>query len=270
MKGAHSALYARSSGFTLLELMVAMFIGLFLVGGMMILVQDNKRTSNTQTQMAKLQDDERLALTMLTNVIQQAGYFPDPTTNTAASMFTTTGPVFGGGFYANNLGFLTPGQALFGYNITNPINVLATSDSLDVRFVTASGDGILNCFGASNTSGSNYNNANFFFTFDGMLWCEDEVPTAIPVVGDPDYSNTANPINVTQLAILYGVNTTGTSNSADTYKTVSQMSSSDWPNVIAVQVTVTFTNPLYSASNPGEPPTVSVSRVIGIMNKIGI
>jgi hypothetical protein len=73
------------------------------------------------------------------------------------------------------------------------------------------------------------------------------------------------------MQILYGVNSAGTaSNGVDTYKNAAQMTSADWSNLISVQVTLTFTNPLYSASNPGQPATVSISRVISVMNQTGI
>jgi len=255
----------------MIELMIALLIGLFLLGGISIMVQDNKRTSLEQNQLSKLQDYERVAMTIITDVIQQGGYFPDPTTNSAASMFSTSAVLYGGSEYANQVGFTTNGQVIFGYhNVTSPINVLSTSDSIEVLFITASGDGILNCFGQSNTTGANKSEADYFFTFNGQLWCENEVPTATPLVGDGYYSGVSNPVNITNMQILYGVNSAGTSNSVDTYKNAAQMTSADWTNLISVQVTLTFTNPLYSASNPGQPATVSISRVISVMNQTGV
>jgi len=261
----------RQAGFSMIELMIALLVGLFMLGGISILMQDNKRTSVEQNQLSKLQDYERVAMTIITDVIQQGGYFPDPTTNTAASMFSTSAVLYGGSEYANQVGFTTNGQVIFGYhNVTSPINVLSSSDTIEVLFITASGDGILNCFGQSNTTGANKSEADYFFTFNGQLWCENEVPTATPLVGDGYYSGISNPVNITSMQILYGVNSAGTSNSVDTYKNAAQMTSADWTNLISVQVTLTFTNPLYSASNPGQPQTVSISRVISVMNQTGI
>jgi type IV pilus assembly protein PilW len=263
---------ARQAGFSMIELMIALLIGLFLLGGISIMVQDNKRTSSSQVALSKLQDYERVAMTMLTDVIQQGGYFPDPTSNSASTLFQPTNVLYGGSEYASQVGFTTNGQVIFGYhNVTSPINVLSSSDSIEVLFVTASGDGILNCFGQSNTTGANKSEADYFFTFNGQLWCENEVPTATPLVGDGYGSGASNPVNITSMQILYGVNSAGTaSNGVDTYKNAAQMTSADWSNLISVQVTLTFTNPLYSASNPGQPATVSISRVISVMNQTGI
>jgi hypothetical protein len=42
-----------------------------------------------------------------------------------------------------------------------------------------------------------------------------------------------------------------------------------WDNVIAALVQVTFTNPMYVAGQTGQPATVSIQRVISVMNQTG-
>ena len=74
------------SGFTLVELMIAVTIALFLVGGLVTLVDGMKRAALSQDGMSQLQDNERMAATLMSDVIQSAGYFPNPTVNTAASV----------------------------------------------------------------------------------------------------------------------------------------------------------------------------------------
>ncbi len=83
---------SEQDGFTLIELMIALLIGLFLAGGLLVLVQDNRRVFGNQNQLAQLQDSERLALSMMTDVIQMAGYFPDPTSNSAQSTWWRVRP----------------------------------------------------------------------------------------------------------------------------------------------------------------------------------
>ena len=83
----------RQSGLGLIELLIAMGIGLVLVGAMMSVLFSTRSTSLAQTGMAQLQDDQRLALMMLTNVVQGAGYFPNPLTSTLTpSRRWRTGP----------------------------------------------------------------------------------------------------------------------------------------------------------------------------------
>ena len=123
-------------GFTLVELLVALLIGLFLIGGLLTIVQDNKRSFSTQNQLAQLQDGERLAMTMATDVDPGNGLFPR-----SDGQYP--------GLAAAAAGALAQGQT-----ITGTYSAAAPGDSITVRYVTNSGDGILNCSGSSNTSGA--------------------------------------------------------------------------------------------------------------------
>jgi hypothetical protein len=77
---------------------------------------------------------------------------------------------------------------------------------------------------------------------------------------------------VKYLAILYGVQTnTGSGTySVDTYLTATQVTAGNyWPNVMSVQITLYFTNPLYG--QPGQTlATIPVTRVIDLMGKTGV
>ena len=55
-----------------------MFIGLFLLGGLLTIVQTNRAVFGNQNQLALLHDSERMAMTLIADVVQSAGYFPDP------------------------------------------------------------------------------------------------------------------------------------------------------------------------------------------------
>src|ERR1700760_2829763 len=89
---ATPSLRTAQSGFTLVELMIAMTIALFLAGGLVTLVDGMKRAALSQDGISQLQDNERMAATLMSDVIQSAGYFPSPTINTAASVLPVTGP----------------------------------------------------------------------------------------------------------------------------------------------------------------------------------
>ena len=71
----------RVRGFSLVELAVAMTVALFLLGGLLTVLQNMRRAQTTQTGLSQLQDNQRIAMTLLNNVLQSAGYFPDPTVN---------------------------------------------------------------------------------------------------------------------------------------------------------------------------------------------
>ncbi len=101
-----------------------------------------------------MQDGARLALTMIADVIQIAGYFPDPTSNTATSSLTATAP-------------FAAGQAISG----NVYRGAAPGDTIAVRYSTASGDGILNCSGSANATGAVKLYVNTFSVVGGQLVC---------------------------------------------------------------------------------------------------
>ena len=53
------------------------------------------------------------------------------------------------------------------------------------------------------------------------------------------------------------------------------MSASDWTNVCAVKVDITFVNPLYQPPGqvnptPGQQPYITFERVIGVRSKGGV
>jgi type IV pilus assembly protein PilW len=229
-------------GFSIIELMIALLIGLFLLGGLLTIVQDNRRVFGTQNQLSQLQDSERLALSMMTDVIQMAGYFPDPTSNSPQSTMlasSATNPA------------MVAGQAITG---TSP------GDTITVRYTTSGSDNILSCTGTSKT-GAIFTYINAFSVNNAnQLICTREDGVAYPLVN-----------GVTNLSVMYGVNTTGSGNNVDSYKTAAQVTAtSNWNNVISVQITLTFTNPLYVAAGQGQPATFVLQRNITVMNQTGL
>ena len=65
-------------GYSLIEVMVAITIALFLMGGALTIVQHTGNAFKAQGQLTQLQDSERMAMALMTDVIQSAGYYPNP------------------------------------------------------------------------------------------------------------------------------------------------------------------------------------------------
>jgi len=236
-------------GFSLVEVMVSIAIALFLLAGLMTITQNNRRAFGNQSQLAQLQDAERTAMTMITNVIQRAGYFPDPygpTGNTPTSVFPVTGQ------------FATAGQSVVG----------AAGDSISVRYVTTGNDNLISCSGSTNP-GAQTVWTNQFSVIGNQLVCtlstNGGAGVPYPLVS-----------NVTQLDILYGVkrNAAASGNSVDSYVKAADMTAADWTNLISVQVTLTF---LYTpgqdapgAFGQGQTQKITFTRVIDVMNVGGV
>jgi type IV pilus assembly protein PilW len=230
-------------GFTLVELMVTVGIALFLLYGLVTIVQTVRRTSLDQQSLAQLQDQQRFAMTVLTDVIQAGGYFPDPTTWTPATSLPAAAPF---------------GQA---QPFTGTHSAAAPGDTIGVRYRTAQNDGVINCIGGTNTLfNPTHLYTNSFSVLAGQLQCALDGAAPVPLVS-----------GVTNLTIYYGVkrNFAVTDYNVDTYLTADQMLNTDWDNVSSVRVVLTFTNPLYKGPGGGQQPTVTFDRVVEVMARAG-
>jgi type IV pilus assembly protein PilW len=270
-----NAMYARQChrrartqrGFTLVELMVTVGIALFLLWGLTTVLQ-NVRTANLNEQgLSQLQDEERFALTVITDVVQAGGYLPDATAYTPA----TSLPL---------IGSFEAGQAFFGAH-----QAAAPGDTLQVRYrtgltSTGANDGVILCDGSTNTGQlPSHAYTNVFSVVAqgpgvvGGLYCQ--VDNLGPSAAAPGVLLVPG---VQSMTVYYGVKRDFTLSdyNVDTYLTADQMCSpilnpcgtDDWSNISAVRVILTFTNPL--ANQPGQQPTITFERVIEVMARGGI
>lgn len=244
-------------GFTLVELMVTVAIALFLVGGLLVTVQNVRSAYNNEQALSQLQDEQRFALTVLADVIQAGGYFPDP----VAWQPTTSLPASGS--YA-------VGQAFFG---THPGGTLA--DTIGIRYRTALNDLVILCDGSTNTTtGPTRLYVNQFTVVPpagntpGQLRCR--------LTDGNSGANIDGPVTIVNgvqnMLIYYGVkrNPVPADYNVDTYLTADQMNAAngDWSNVSSVRLILTFTNPLYRGT-PDQPQTIQFERVIQVMARAG-
>jgi type IV pilus assembly protein PilW len=235
----------RESGYSLIELMIAILIALFLIGGIIVVEQGVHRAYGDQSGISKLQDEERFAMSILTDVVSSAGYFPDPTTTSVVTALPSTGSPLS----------LAAGQTLFG--------TAGPPDSIYVRFMTASGDGIDLCDGTTNTSGGNISYTSNIYVLNNQLYCNVQP-------GSGSWNGAIQLVNdVTNMQVWYGINSSGTDNNVDTYIPAASMTAANWPAVTSVMIELTFKNPLYGS--PGETAvadqTVTFRRVINVMGR---
>lgn len=224
-----------SRGHSLLELMIALAIALVLMLGLTTVLVQMKGAFMMQDQLAQLQDNERLALTVLTGSVHSAGYFPDPVSTSAAEALPADSGLYGA---------FAPGQSLVGED-----------HALTVRYrVPPGGSLLVNCLGEGHTGTASKMLMNTFSVSpDHELLCSiDGGATTTPLVG-----------NVTGMDVRYGTDSAG-SGQVDRYLKANQVKEAGlWPRVRSVQLTLTFANPL---ARPGEPATVAWVQTIDLMN----
>jgi len=246
----------RHRGYTLVELMVSITIALFLMGGALLIVQHTKNAFKAQNQLSQLQESERTAMALITDVIQSTGYYPNPHNFTDAQTLVSPS-------------FTTPGAP----NIATIPVTDQVGDTITVRYAAGLLDNVYNCRGDQNTV------TGPFETWENTF---SVVPTAPAADGTPQFqlqcslwSLSTNAVvttplvtGVQNLIIQYGINTVGAGapSCADRYKATKDMLAADWNNVCAVKVTLTFANPF----NPpgGAKPTINFTRVIAVMNQV--
>ncbi len=243
--------------------MIALLIGVFLLGALLTIVQANKQVFVGQNLAAQLQDNERMSMTMMADVIESAGYFTNPFQNgnpfnPPAPPWNLTG--------AGATPWPSPLQFISGvYNAAPPgdqITVLTWTNTGAAPNGNPSDLNILNCSGLGNTTGGILAVAETFEVLNGQLICIMN-GQQYTLVGDAN-------VKVTNLSVLYGVKTSATAgNNVDTYMTATQVGTlaNPWTQVISVLVTLTFTNPAYATGQGTQ--YVSIQRVIGLMNQTG-
>jgi type IV pilus assembly protein PilW len=238
----------------------------FLLFGLVKVVENIRGANSNQQALALLQDEQRFAMTVMTDVIQQGGYFPSPLTYTLTSAL----PSFSGP------------QPWEVYQVAQPFvgsHPSATGpDTIGVRYRTALNDGVILCDGSTNTTiAPDEDYASQFYVVPpagnvpGQLMCQLSIHTNT----NPAVSLITG---LKSMVIWYGVNRTSpsTTYNIDTYLTADQMCSNaaspcgfdDWSNISSVRVQLTFVNPL--AGQPGQNATIVIERVIEVMARAGM
>jgi type IV pilus assembly protein PilW len=244
-------------GFTLVELMVTVAIAVFLLGGLVTIMQNVRSAALNQQKLALLGDEQRFALTVITDAVQSGGYFSNPLLYTTANFpaATATPPA------AN----LLPGWVFSGSHVTGTSDALS-QDTIVTRFETDasySPTGPILCDGTdtSTIAGPNFYQVQFGIDNKNQLWCSVNNGTPIPLV-----------TGVTGMAVYYGIkrNTAFADYNVDTYVTWDQFDAgnpAEYQTISSVRIVLTFANPL--AGQTSQPPTITTERVIEVMGRAG-
>ena len=241
--------FSRQRGYSIIELAIAILIAVFLLGGLFSILQSTRDTSTNQNLLAQLQDNERIAMTILQETVQTAGYYPAPLTTNAASAFPAAGT------------FTQAGQSIVGG--ANP-TATALGDTIMVRYQSDGTTAVIGCLGTSDTGVGVTHTYQFLVQADpgGKTWslyCIQDGGTAMALVP-----------NVSSMTVAYGVDTTGTGTGVNAYLGQTDMNTTptDWLNVYSVRLTLNFTNPLFGQSGQ-TAATLPFERVVNLMSRTG-
>lgn len=91
---ATCAMRQQHAGFTLVELMVALVLGLIVVGGVISVLLSNQQSYRTNQALSQLQDNSRTAFELLARDIRQAGSTPCGNTEVTSILNGTAGTVW--------------------------------------------------------------------------------------------------------------------------------------------------------------------------------
>lgn len=176
-------LHPSQRGFTLVELMVALVIGLLLLAGVLQILLSNRASFEAQRATAHLQENARLAEFVLSHTVAHAGYHTELDAAERSIFQETSGT--------------TPNYAPGAY-ITGTAGANGSNDTLRVRY-QARGD-VRDCLGGSvgKADSPETTDVEFYVNGTGTLECHKLGSISQPIVE-----------NVDRFKVRYGLNTDG-------------------------------------------------------------
>lgn len=118
-------------GLSLIELMVAVVIGLIVIGGLTSIVVATLRTNNDNVQMTRLTQDLRAVMQLVTRDIRRAGYWPLAIEELGTGISTNphdTLTFYSGGSVDDPLDGLDADCVEYSYHLDDPMNLSLKDD----------------------------------------------------------------------------------------------------------------------------------------------
>lgn len=216
----------RQTGLTMVELMVAMTIGLIVTFAVTSLYVSNQRTGKAQSGHAQMQDNARFAMAQIGRIVKQAGYYDALGGTFNASGVYNPAPTDASGNFsspsisASNVITAANDGAVSGFTASNGLAILngVTSDEFTIGFLTgpqaSTGNAMPDCLGNSVTVANTLVKNRFYIginTIGGVtrptLMCDVTWNGAAPTGSNLSTGPVAD--NIERLQILLGVDSDG-------------------------------------------------------------
>jgi len=247
----------KAKGFSLVELMISLALGLFLSLAVIQTYLATVKSDKIIMGNTEVQENARFAIQVLEKALQQAGYFSNLNEN-RAEYFQENATQ-----WANTV-FTSP-HAVQGFDetetpLTNQPNSASGTDQVFIRLVSDAavlgiGAAWRDCNGAVIPPDTAIQMGFYISATDGSLMCRSEIPGATPD-SQPLISN------VSDFQLSYGVDSTQ-DGSVNRYTDAQNVSAaSDWDNIRAIKVSLKL-----AASMPGLEPKL-FEKTIALRNML--
>lgn len=194
----HAIRPLRQTGFSLIEIMIALVLGLFVLGSILSTFIASKQTYRQQDAMSRVQENARFAVNMLSKTIRKAGYRDDAN---IARPFDEIFPA-----------------AVAPFNVAGRV-VFGTDSTFSLRYEVSGDAWLQNCLGVTTAS----NVTETLGVVGGELRCTSGAVTQPLLSG------------IQGIYFLYGEDTNADGYAyADRYVTAATVA--DWNKVVSVQV----------------------------------
>lgn len=246
----HAPSKATNKGFSLIELLVGLVIGLFLLLGLSTYFVQNKQTFAYQKSQSNQQEHERILATLMGRSLRQAGYAP-----------VSTARLTGQEIVFPAVGVYGAGQFVAGTEATHNVTVNGQAapvaypdDTLSVRYT---GDpSLARCDGTVPATGFL---AADTVSVDGIQFiCDTDGVTQTALFGGVNVPITQQ-MRVLGMAVTYGLDT---DDDANVDAIVRASGVTNWTQVRIVELEIHFQS--------GNRPPQATSLVVALENSIGV
>jgi type IV pilus assembly protein PilW len=219
--------FSRAGGFTLVELMIALVVGLLLLAGVLQVLLGNRESFEAQRARSSLQENARLMAFVLENTVAHAGHKTDLAPNAAAGLFRSSN--------------ISGSPAFASQAVVAGIYSASGNDSIRIRYQAEGG--LHNCRGAPVGQPDKAEVTDF------ELYVNDNDTLLCKIIG----SGSPQPLveNVERFRIRYGVDR-DKKPGVDTY--VSNLSAADSRKVRSVRFQLLLKSPDDQRLNPADAP----------------
>lgn len=224
-------------GFSLVELMISLVLGLIVIAAVSMVFLSSSRTSTATNILSRAQESSRFSVQYIGRELRMAGY----------SSSYEAGVVSRSIIFPSDATFTTAGQVVVGDDNSTASGILGGTDTIQVRYMGSGSAEISDCQGNA-VSATSIVTIRIFVNEDNELVCTVNGGSEEVLVED-----------IGNFQLTYGVDTNN-DNSVDSYVTAAEVT--DWLNPLSIRLELTID------SNNAEITDRVITSVIALRNRL--